>query len=44
MILNNMSLNCVGPLIHGFISITDTILLHNPRLVETMDMEMGSQL
>ena len=44
MILNNMSVNCVGPLIHGFISIADTIVLHSPRLAETMDMEMGSQL
>ena len=34
--LNNMGLNCVGPLIGGFFSIVNSVVRHNPWLVESM--------
>lgn len=37
--LNNTSLNCVGPLTLGFFSIVNTVVLHNPWLVQSMDTE-----
>lgn len=33
----------MGPLTHGFFSIVNTILLHDPRLVESMDVELWMQ-
>ena len=38
-LLNNMGLKCKGPLIHGFFSIVNTTLLHDPWLVEFLDVE-----
>ena len=39
--LNNMDLDCTGPLIHKieFFSIANTTVLHSPRLVEPRDTE-----
>ena len=34
-----MSLNCVGPLIHGFFSVVNTTVLHDPWSVASMDVE-----
>ena len=35
--LNNTGLNSTSPVIHGFFSIVNTAVLHNPRLVESME-------
>ena len=37
--LKSMSLNCTGPLIHGFFSTVDVTLSYNPKSVKVMDME-----
>ena len=34
-----MGLSCRGPLIHGFFSIVNTTVLHDPCLVESADAE-----
>ena len=33
----------MGPLTHRFFSVVNTILLHDPRLVESMDVELWIQ-
>ena len=38
--LNNMGLNCMGPLIYGFFSIVNTTGLHIPWSVESVDAEL----
>ena len=35
--LNNKGLNCMGPLIHGYFSIVNTLALHGPCSIESSD-------
>ena len=43
-LLNNMALNCMGPLIGGLFSTVNTIVLHDPRFVRSVDVEEPSML
>ena len=41
--LNNMGLNCAGPLISGFFSMVSAKVLHSLWLVESADAELWIQ-
>ena len=34
--LHSMGLNCTGPLTHAYFSIVNTMVLHDPQLVELL--------
>ena len=37
--LNNTDLNCLGPFIHEFFSVVNTAVLHDLRLVKSVDVK-----
>lgn len=41
--MNNMGLKCTGPLIRGFFSTANSIVLHDTWLVAFMDVEPQTQ-